>query len=149
MKMKSLALSVALSLSVASALFAASVEKAIMLNRHGLTKEAKAELIDIVFSKSDNSSKAQAYYLLGNIAFEENRINVALDSWRNLSKKYPSSEQAKFVKDRIYELAEIVGESAKVSIDNAVALSYIRHGDFWSIGKDELFKIDVSSNTKG
>ncbi len=92
--------------------------------------------------------RAQAYYLLGNIAFEENRINVAFDSWRNLSKKYPSSEQAKFVKDRINELAEIVAESAKVSIDNAVALSYIRHGDFWSIGKDEIFKIDVSSIPK-
>lgn len=144
MKIKSLAMSVALSLLIASASFAASIEKAIMLNQHGLSKEAKAELIDIVFSKSEDSSKAQAYYLIGSIAFEENKINVALDSWRDLSKKYPNSEQAKMVKDRINELAEIVGESAKESIENAVALSYLRHGDFWSRGKSEMFTIDSS-----
>ena len=144
MKIKSLAISVVLSLLVASASFAASIEKAIMLNQHGLTKEAKAELIDIVFSKSNDSSKAQAYYLLGSIAFEENKITVALDSWRDLSKKYPNSDQAKMVKDRINELAEIVGESAKESIENAVALSYLRHGDFWSEKKVKYLTVDLS-----
>jgi len=144
MKIKSLAVSVVLSLFVTSMLFAASVEKAIMLNQHGLTKEAKAELIEVVFSKSDDTSIAQAYYLLGNMAFEDNKITVALDSWRELLKKYPDSEHAKMVKDRINELAEIVGESAKVSIKNAIALSYLRHGDFWSRGKDEKFSIDSS-----
>ena len=144
MKIKSLAVSVSLSLFVASTSFSASIEKAIMLNQHGLVKEAKVELIDIVFSKSDDSSKAQAYYLLGSIAFEDNKINVALDSWRELSKKYPNSDQAKMVKDRINELAEIVGESVKESIENAVALSYLRHGDFWSKRKSEIFTIDSS-----
>jgi len=144
MRIKSLAVSVAFSLLVASTSFAASIEKAIMLNQHGLAKEAKAELIDIVFSKSDDSTKAHAYYLLGSIAFEENKITVALDSWRELSRKYPNSEQAQLVKNRINELAEIVGESAKESIKNAVALSYLRHGDFWSRGKDDRFTIDSS-----
>lgn len=144
MKIKSLGLSIVLSLIIVSASFAASIEKAGMLNQHGLTKEAKAELIDIIFSKASDSSKAQAYYLLGNMAFEENKITVALDSWRDLTKKYPNSEQAKLVKDRINELAEIVGESAKESIENAVALSYLRHGDFWSKRKSEIFTIDSS-----
>lgn len=144
MKIKSLAICLAMSLLVVSASVGASIEKAIMLNQHGLSKEAKVELIDIVFSKSPDSSKAQAYYLLGSIAFEENKIAVALASWRDLSIKYPNSEQAKLVKDRINELAEIVGESAKESIENAVALSYLRHGDFWSRGKNEIFTIDSS-----
>ena len=144
MKIKSLGLSIVLSLIIASASFAASIEKAGMLHQHGLTKEAKAELIDIIFSKASASSKAQAYYLLGSMAFEENKITVALDSWRDLTKKYPNSEQAKLVKDRISELAEIVGESAKESIENAVALSYLRHGDFWSKRKSEIFTIDSS-----
>ena len=144
MKIKSLTVSVALSLFFVSTSFAASIDKAIMLNQYGLAKEAKAELIDIIFSKSDDSRKAHAYYLLGSIAFEENKIAVALDSWRELSKKYPNSEQAKTVNDRINELAEIVGESTKESIKNAVALSYLRHGDFWSRGKDDRFTIDSS-----
>ena len=108
MKIKSLSASVALSLFVASTSFAASIEKAIMLNQHGLIKEAKVELIDIVFSNSGDSSKAQAYYLLGSIAFEDNRIAAALDSWRELSNRYPNSEHAKIIKDRLNELAQIV-----------------------------------------
>lgn len=122
----------------------ASVEKAVVLNRHGLTQEAKSELISVVFSKSADSEKAQAYYLLGGIAFDENMVSVALDSWRDLVRKYPDSSQAKTVKDRINELAEIVGESAKESVENAIALSYLRHGDFWSRGKDSKFTIDSS-----
>ena len=31
---------------------AASLDKAAMLSQHGLTKEAKAELIDVIFSKA-------------------------------------------------------------------------------------------------
>jgi len=81
---------------------------------------------------------------LGSIAFDENKVSVALDSWRELVKKYPNSTQAKTVKDRINELAEIVGESAKESVENAIALSYLRHGDFWSRGKDNKFTIDSS-----
>jgi len=144
MKMKLLAMSMAATLLTAPMSFAASIEKAGMLNQHGLTQEAKSELIDVVFSKSADSDKAQAYYLLGSIAFDENKISVALDSWRDLVKKYPNSTQAKTVKDRISELAEIVGESAKESVENAIALSYLRHGDFWSRGKDSKFTIDSS-----
>lgn len=144
MKIKLLAISMAVTLLTVPVSFAASVEKASMLNQHGLIQEAKSELIDVVFSKSTDSEKAQAYYLLGSIAFDENKVSVALDSWRDLVNKYPSSTQAKTVKDRISELSEIVGESAKESIENAIALSYLRHGDFWSRGKDNNFTIDSS-----
>lgn len=124
--------------------FAASVEKASMLNQHGLTQEAKSELIEVIFSESADADKAQAYYLLGSIAFDEDKVSVALDAWRELVEKYPSAAQAEIVKDRISELAEIVGESARESIDNAIALSYLRHGDFWSDDKDSIFTIDTS-----
>jgi len=122
----------------------ASFQKALMLNEHGLSKEAKSELIDIVFSNAQNSEKAKAYYLLGSIAFDENRISVALDSWRKLVKQYPNTKEAGLVRDRIKELAEIVGEIEKESINNVLAQSYIRHGDFWSKGKDNKFIIDSS-----
>ena len=144
MKFKLLAMSMAVIVLMASVSFAGSVGKAAMLNQHGLTKEAKFELIDVVFSKSADSEKAQAYYLLGSIAFDENKVSVALDSWRELVGKYPQSTQAITVIDRINELAEIVGESAKESIENAIASSYLRHGDFWSRGKDNKFTIDSS-----
>ena len=144
MKIKLLAISMAATLLSTPMSLAASVAKAGMLNQHGLTREAKSELIEVVFSNSADSDKAEAYYSLGTIAFEENKISVALDAWRDLVKKYPNSNQAKIVKNRIGELAEIVGESARETVENAVALSYLRHGDFWSQGKNSKFSIDSS-----
>lgn len=128
-----------------SLVLAASLEKAILLNEHGLTMDAKRELIDLIFQKGSKADdKAQAYYLLGNIAFGENKIKVALNSWEYLVNKYPNSEEAKLVKDRITELSEIVLGSAQEDLDNAIARSYLRHADFWSQDKSEIFKIDPS-----
>jgi len=128
----------------APAVFPASVEKARMLTDYGLNADAKKELIDVVFGDAADANKAEAYYLLGSMAFDENKMSVALDSWDRLVKKHPNSPQAGLVKDQIQKLAEIVGESAKETIDNAVARSYVRHGDFWSRGKSTAFKIDAS-----
>lgn len=124
--------------------YGASYERAVMLKEHGLVNESKAELIDVIFSKAQDSEKAKGYYLLGSIAFAERKISVALDSWRELIKKYPNAKEAGLVRDRIKELAEMVGEIEKESIENAVAQSYIRNGDFWSKGKDYKFTIDAS-----
>lgn len=133
-----------LTLSACSDTDPASVKKATMFSEHGLKAEARIELINVIFSKSQNQDKSKAYYLLGGLAFDENRISIALKSWRELAEKYPNSQEAGIVKDRIDELAEIVGESTKESIENAIALSYLRHGDFWSKDKDRMFIIDSS-----
>ena len=133
-----------ISCAMSATSFGASVEKAEMLSRYNLTHEAKVELIDVLFSKANDSDKAQSQYLLGSIAFDDNQIQLALETWRELAQKYPNSAQAKIVKDRIAELAEIVGESSKESIQNAVALSYLRSGNFWSSGRDVKFTIDNS-----
>lgn len=144
--MKKIVISYALLLLFSSTLsvYGASYEKAVMLKEHGLINESKAELIDVLFSKAPDSEKAKGYYLLGSIAFAERKISVALDSWRELIKKYPNTKEAELVRDRIKELAEMVGEIEKESIENAVAQSYIRNGDFWSKGKDNRFTIDSS-----
>ena len=120
---------------------AASLQKAIMYNQHGLKDKAKSEFIDLIFSKSSRSDKAEAYYFLGTIAFDERKISVALDSWKTLVAKFPKSKQAKLVKGKISELAEVVGESKEKSIRNAVARSYLRHGDFWSEYENRTFEI--------
>lgn len=132
------------SLVLCTAAGAASLEKAIMYNQHGLKDKAKSEFIDLIFNKSSRSDKAEAYYFLGAIAFDERKISVALDSWKTLVTKFPKSKQAKLVKGKISELAEIVGESAEKSIKNAVARSYLRHAHFWSRRKNQGFTIDSS-----
>ena len=52
----------------------ASLDKAKMLQLHGLTLEAKKELIEVIFSRQNAKNKAKAYYILGNIAFEEDKL---------------------------------------------------------------------------
>ncbi len=124
--------------------FGASNQKAEMLNEHGLVRESKAELINIIFSNASITEKAKAYYLLGLIAYTERKISTALKSWRELVTKYPETKEAKLVKDRIKELAEIIGSIEKESIKNVVAQLYLSHGDFWSKGTGYRLTIDTS-----
>jgi tetratricopeptide (TPR) repeat protein len=123
---------------------AASFAKAEILNENGLLHEAKIELIDVIFSNAVDAEKTKSYQLLGAINYSDGKITPALAAWRTLVQKYPSSKEALFVKDKIKELAEAAGESAKENIDNAVAQSYLRSGDFWSKGKSYKFTIDSS-----
>ena len=62
----------------------ASVRKAEMFKEHGLPAEAKKELIDVLFGDAEANEKAEAYYLLGGISFNEERITTALDTWNSL-----------------------------------------------------------------
>ena len=124
--------------------YGASFQKAEMLNQQGLVSESKAELVEVIFSKAVDAEKTQAYFLLGSIAFSEKKVSTALETWKQLVKKYPTSQEATLVQDRIKQLAEIVGEMSKESVDNAIAESYLKHGDFWSQGKDYKFTIDTS-----
>jgi TolA-binding protein len=122
----------------------AAYRKAAMFNQHGLDDLAKAELIEIVMGSVPDHEKAKAYYLLGSIAYGERRIGTALSTWRDLVANYPDSQEAVDVKDRIAQLAEMAGENAKESTNNAVAESYLRHANFWSEGRDKIFSIDTS-----
>lgn len=128
--------------------YSASYQKASMLYEHGLIKESKTELIDVIFSNASDNEKAQAYYLLGSIAFDENRIDVALNSWDELADRYPNTQEAASVKGRIQEFADIAGEFQRETIDNAVAQSYLRNGDFWSGYKGIHLYIDSSKIKK-
>lgn len=121
-----------------------SLEKANMFRSHGLKDDAKKELINIIFSDSASTIKAQAHYQLGTIAFEENNIRVALETWTQLVNDYPNSPEASSVQDKIAELAEITGESKIRTVKNAIAQSHLHHGDFWSKGKSSFQTIDSS-----
>lgn len=135
-------------LSVASCIGtvnASPVEKAEMLYRHGLTDDARRELIEIVYDERANEAEhAEALYLLGAIAFEKDQVALAVETWRQLIDEYPKSEQGGRVAERIDELAGIVGESTRSLVEDAVAQSYLSHGQFWSSGKDRTFSIDTS-----
>lgn len=65
LKFKTLIVVIFCFVGVSHLVAAASLEKAILLNEHGLTTDAKRELIDLIFEKESKADdKAQAYYLL-------------------------------------------------------------------------------------
>ena len=136
--------SILTSLLVGSGSKAGSIEKAILFLENNLANDAKREFIQVITSNISNDKKAKAYYQLGSISFEENNIEGALNTWKELLAKYPNSPEAQQVKDNIDELTLIVGETSKESINNAIASSYIKNGDFWSSDKKTIFSIDSS-----
>jgi len=144
MRRTSFGIVIILLLAFPSMTYAGSVQKAEMLRKHNLVDDAKRELIDVIYGNSTSADKATAYYDLGTIAFEESNISAALDTWSQLASQFPDSQQASIVKDRIKELAEVVGETAKSRVDNAIAQSYLRHADFWSEKRSNVYVIDSS-----
>ena len=133
-----------LTLSLSNLLEAASIEKAILLNEHGLINEAKKELIEIIFDRKNNETKAHAYYLLGNIAFDSNQVNLAVKSWSKIIEDYPKTSHASLVKDQVEKLSEAALKISKTDLDNTTAILYLKHADFWSKDKSEIFMIDSS-----
>jgi hypothetical protein len=125
-------------------LYGQSVAVANDYYEHGLHDKAKDILLTTVHSSvAVPAEKAKAFYLLGQISFEEGHIKVAITDWEALIKGYPQSSEAKEVGDRIKELSEIATKESDSNIDSVVARSYISNGDFWS-GSEEKFTIDSS-----
>lgn len=114
-----------------------------MLRSHGLTQESKLSLVNIVFGDYPDSDKAEAYYFLGAIAFDEGMLSVAIESWRDIEKKYPKSEQAKIVDVKLRQLSGEIEDHAETITTNTIALSYLRNGDFWSKPYLESPKIEA------
>ncbi|MCE2433270.1 MAG: hypothetical protein J4F29_10175 [Candidatus Latescibacteria bacterium] len=67
-------------LVLAGVMEGASIEKARMLNIHGLQYAAKQELMDVIYGASGAETKADAYYYLGNIALTERKVTAAIST---------------------------------------------------------------------
>jgi tetratricopeptide (TPR) repeat protein len=141
---RTIVLATALLIAMQCMAMAESIEKAEMLRDYGLIAEAKTELINIIFSNAPDTTVAAAYYDLGAIAFDEGNVSVALDTWTQLVNKFPASEQALLVKDRINALAGVMGEVSNQVAGNAVAQLYLSNADFWSKDKSSVYIIDAS-----
>lgn len=112
---------------------------------HGLIEDAKRGFIDITLDrKAEEDEKAKSLSALGDIAFDENKISLALDTWKELIETYPDSQEAKLVSERLDQIGQLVESTTDNTLDNAIARSYIRHGDWWSRGKEETVSIDTS-----
>jgi tetratricopeptide (TPR) repeat protein len=121
-----------------------SVEKAALLEENGLLDDAKRELIDVIFSNEQAPAKAEAYFRLGSVSLGQGNSRAARAAWRALIEKYPKSEQARMVGERMKQLSEALQQTVAERVDNVTAQSYLEHGDFWSRDKNQMFTIDSS-----
>ena len=109
----------------------ASIEKAKMLNTHGLRDAAKQELIDVIFGMSGTEAKADAYYYLGNTALTERRGTAAISTWRELVEKYPNSKRVAEVQQQIEVLRVGLSDTLDVVLGNLEAQLYLQYAEFW------------------
>ena len=111
----------------------ASIEKAKMLNTHGLKDAAKQELIDVIFGTSGTEAKADAYYYLGNIALTERKITAAISTWRELVEKYPNSKRVVEVQQQIEVLRVGLSDTLDTALGNMEAQLYLQNAEFWGM----------------
>ena len=108
----------------------ASIEKAKMLNTHGLKDAAKQELIDVIFGTSGTEAKTDAYYYLGNIALTERKITAAISTWRELVEKYPNSKRVVEVQQQIEVLRVGLSDTLDTALGNMEAQLYLQNAEF-------------------
>ena len=109
-----------------------TVPRALLLKQHGLVDEAKGMFIQIAHSDADDSSKATSLYHLGLIAFDERRLQTALDTWNSLTDQYPKSTEAELVSEQIDYLAQEIADLSSDIVSDVTARLYLKHAEFWS-----------------
>ena len=139
-------LTIAVIIAMSGLTIDASIQKAILLKAHGLNDDAKRELINLIFDENvKGKDKPRAYYLLGEIAFDENKIQTATKTWGYIVEKYPDSDEALIAKERMDELSKVtlsVYTENLESDDYSVAKLYLKNADFWSESKEDRWMID-------
>ena len=121
-----------------------TVELARDFYQHGLHDKAKEVLITLLHGpKTPPADSAKALYLLGQISYDEGRVNVALADWQSLVHDYPGTAEAKEAGSRMEQLSELAAKLPDGNVASPAARSYLSNGDLWTENNRE-FLIDSS-----
>ncbi len=90
----------------------ADMEKAQLLYDAQLYEDAKRELVMTATSDASSDEKAAALHLLGTIALDEERYDAAIKTWSDLIAKYPETQDAILVNEKI-PLVQALSEKFK------------------------------------
>ncbi len=80
--------------------------------------------IEIVHSDAHDSSKATSLYHLGLIAFNEKRLQAALNTWNSLTDLYPSSTEAELVSEQMDYLVREIAHLSSDLVSDVTARLY-------------------------
>lgn len=102
------------------AVHAASLDKAKTLRANGLRNEAKRELVEVMFEEAGKPAvKAEALYLLGEIAVDEKVITAARENWEKLITAYPESPFAASARSKLELLEQLQPPTQPETTDSA------------------------------
>lgn len=98
----------------------ASLDKAKALRANGLRDEAKRELVELTFDEAEGpAAKAEALYLLGEIAVDEKAIAAARENWKKLIETYPESLFATSARSKLELLEQLQPPAQRETADLA------------------------------
>lgn len=124
---------------------ASTIDTAERYLAHNLDDKAKEIFIEIALSPdATNDDKASAIYQLGTIALNENNLDTAMNEWSLLQEQFPEKAKEFDIAGKLKTLSDIYGTAADRKLQNAIAQSYIRNGDFYTQEKSERTTIDTS-----
>jgi len=90
-----------------------SLQKAKALRSNGLLTEAKRELVDALFAAtSTDEVKSEALLMLGEIAIDEKKFEVARDNWTKLAETYPESAAASAARAKLELRSQVKPEAS-------------------------------------
>lgn len=89
-------------LFVSLSLTAGGLDKAKLFQANGLSEDAKRELIEVVASTNESSvNRAEALVLLGDIALQQGKSDLATSNWNQAIALYPITAGAAIAKARL------------------------------------------------
>jgi hypothetical protein len=117
MTFRAVALFVTISACLSSPAYSASLEKANALKANGLLPDAKKELVELSYSADASATdKATALLILGDIAIDEKKNDLARENWTKAIAQFPDLPEAKLAEQKLELLTKLssIGASAYV-----------------------------------
>lgn len=125
MTLRAVALFVTISACLSSPAYGASLEKANALKANGLLPDAKRELVEVSYSADASATdKATALLILGDIAIDEKRNDLARENWTKALSQYPDSPEAKLAEQKLELLTKLSSNGPSASALPTAQQSY-------------------------
>lgn len=117
---------------------------AVDLMENGVYDAAKIEFVKIIHIYGENEYQDDACYYLGEIAFKENQLEVALHQWERLRTEYPKSSYIENVVQKINLASELLAKEEKARIEDLSIRALFDNAEFLLNGHCSVLSIDTS-----
>lgn len=114
---------------------AADLNKAKTLKANGMLEDAKRELVEVAYAADTSANqKAEALLLLGDVAQEQGKPQVARENWAQAIQLYPSAPAALMASDRMKTRPSVDAADTPVASDASSVLVVSDPNHPWAAG---------------